>query len=179
MQAVWRILLDDVFMDAYENGIVMTFCDGIQRRLYPRFFTYSADYPEKYVVSIYSFSRFNCSTRVLLCCVRFLGNWPCPRCLVHKSEIQDLGTKRDINRRETKKRIDDDRRRMLVETARDMIYVDGVRPGADAISNLLASRAVVPTQVSISVRIQIPATRASFNLSFAECIFRASFKIWI
>ena len=47
---------------------------------------------------------------------------------------------------------------MLVETARDMIYVDGVRPGADAISNLLASRALVPTRVSISVKLQILAT---------------------
>ena len=47
MQAVWRILLDDDFMDTYENGVVILFCDGIQRRLFPRFFTYSADYPEK------------------------------------------------------------------------------------------------------------------------------------
>ena len=77
---------------------------------------------------------------------------------MHKSEIQDLGTKRDINRRETKKRVDDDRRRMLVETARDMIYVDGVRPGADAISNLLASRVVTPTRVSTGVKLQIPVT---------------------
>jgi hypothetical protein len=109
-------------------------------------------------MSLYSFSHFNCCTRVLLCCVRFLGNWPCPRCLVHKSEIQDLGTKRDINRRETKRRVDDDRRRMLVETARDMIYIDGVRPGADAISKLLASRAVIPTRVSTSVKLQALAT---------------------
>jgi hypothetical protein len=49
MHAVWRILLDDEFTDAYENGIVITFLDGIQRRLFPRFFTYSADYPEKWV----------------------------------------------------------------------------------------------------------------------------------
>jgi hypothetical protein len=47
MQAVWRILLDDDFLDAYENGIFIMFSDGIQRRLLPRFFTYSADYPEK------------------------------------------------------------------------------------------------------------------------------------
>ena len=47
MQAIWRILLDDEFMDAYENGIVIMFPDGIQRRLFPRLFTYSADYPEK------------------------------------------------------------------------------------------------------------------------------------
>ena len=47
MQSVWRILLDDEVTDAYENGIIITFPDGIQRWVFPRFFTYSADYPEK------------------------------------------------------------------------------------------------------------------------------------
>ena len=47
MHEVWRLILDDEFVDAYVNGIVITFPDGIQRRLFPRFFSYSADYPEK------------------------------------------------------------------------------------------------------------------------------------
>jgi len=49
MHAIWRLLLDGEFMDAYENGIVILFPDGISRRVFPRFFIYSADYPEKYV----------------------------------------------------------------------------------------------------------------------------------
>jgi hypothetical protein len=49
MHAVWRLLLDDDFMEAYEKGIIIRFPDGIERRLFPRFFTYSADYQEKYV----------------------------------------------------------------------------------------------------------------------------------
>ena len=106
----------------------------------------------------YLFSRFNFSTRVLLCCIRFLSNWPCPHCLVHKSEIQDLGTKQDINRQETKRHADDDRWHMLVETAQDMIYVDGVWPGSDAISKLLASQVAMPTWVSTSVKLHILAT---------------------
>lgn len=47
MHSVWRLLLDNEFMDAYENGIVIMFPDGIERQVFPRFFTYSADYPEK------------------------------------------------------------------------------------------------------------------------------------
>lgn len=47
MQAIWLLLLDDDFMHAYEFGIVIEFLDGICRRVFPRFFTYSADYPEK------------------------------------------------------------------------------------------------------------------------------------
>ena len=49
MHAVWRILLDDDFLHAYKYGIVIKCCDGIERRVYPRIFTYSADYPEKQV----------------------------------------------------------------------------------------------------------------------------------
>jgi len=47
MHAVWRLILDDEFLDAYVNGIIITFPDGIQQRLSPCFFSYSADYPEK------------------------------------------------------------------------------------------------------------------------------------
>jgi len=72
----------------------------------------------------------------------------CPRCLINKCDIKDLGTKPDMKRRETKKRVDDDRRKMLVETAREMVYTKGVRPGAKSISNLVHSRSSVPTRVS-------------------------------
>lgn len=34
-------------MHAYEHGFVLLCGDGITRRLFPRFFCYSADYPEK------------------------------------------------------------------------------------------------------------------------------------
>lgn len=47
-QAAWTILLDDPeFMHTYHHGIVVDCADGVRRRLYPRIFTYSADYPEK------------------------------------------------------------------------------------------------------------------------------------
>jgi hypothetical protein len=51
-QAAWLILIQDPeFLDAYVNGIVVECIDGIKRRLFPRFFVYSADYPEKYAMS--------------------------------------------------------------------------------------------------------------------------------
>lgn len=49
MQGVWNIILDDDFIYAYTYGIVIECIDGIERRVYPRIFTYSADYPEKCV----------------------------------------------------------------------------------------------------------------------------------
>jgi hypothetical protein len=47
MQAVWEKVLDADFIHAHLYGIVIKCIDGIERRVYPRFFTYSADYPEK------------------------------------------------------------------------------------------------------------------------------------
>jgi hypothetical protein len=47
-QAAWLILIQDPeFLDAYINGMVVRCIDGVKRRLFPRFFVYSADYPEK------------------------------------------------------------------------------------------------------------------------------------
>lgn len=43
----WKVLLDEEFVNAYKHGVVITCCDGVKRRFYPRIFTYSADYPEK------------------------------------------------------------------------------------------------------------------------------------
>ena len=51
IHAQWRIILDEEFLDAYEHGIVIECCDGITCRFYPRKFTYTADYPEKYSLS--------------------------------------------------------------------------------------------------------------------------------
>lgn len=54
IQAIWRKLMaDPEFREAYRNGIVVKCWDGIERRLFPRIFTYSADYPEAYVASYY------------------------------------------------------------------------------------------------------------------------------
>ena len=50
LHAQWEILLDDDFLEAYKHGIIIECLDGIKRRFYPRILTYSADYPEKFVV---------------------------------------------------------------------------------------------------------------------------------
>lgn len=46
-QAVWMMIMDDEFMDAYAHGFPEELIDGIMRLGFPRFQTYSADYPEK------------------------------------------------------------------------------------------------------------------------------------
>jgi hypothetical protein len=56
MQAIWLFLLDEEFMHAYEHGIVVQFADNVKRRVFPRFFTYAADYPEKQVFCLRYFA---------------------------------------------------------------------------------------------------------------------------
>jgi Plavaka transposase len=48
--AQWEILLDDELRHAMKHGIVIKCHDGVERRFYPRIFTYSADYPEKWAI---------------------------------------------------------------------------------------------------------------------------------
>ena len=49
MQVIWTLLLDSNFVHAYEFGIVMKFADGVLHRVFLRLFTYTANYPEKYL----------------------------------------------------------------------------------------------------------------------------------
>jgi hypothetical protein len=47
IHAVWVLLMDDDFMEAYVHGLVTALADGVERLSFPRFFIHSADYPEK------------------------------------------------------------------------------------------------------------------------------------
>ena len=58
IQKVWALLLDDEFAAAYEFGMVCDSADGHVRRYFPRFFTYSADHPEKCVFSLRVFAEY-------------------------------------------------------------------------------------------------------------------------
>lgn len=47
MHAIWDLLLDNKFKDAYNNGILITLLNGLRWLMFPRMYTYSADYVEK------------------------------------------------------------------------------------------------------------------------------------
>jgi hypothetical protein len=49
MHAVLHEILDTEFLHAWRHGIVIKCADGITRRVFPRIFTYAADYPERCV----------------------------------------------------------------------------------------------------------------------------------
>ncbi len=50
MQQIWCLLLNDAFMNTYTQGIIITCGDKVKQWVFPQFFTYAADYLEKYVL---------------------------------------------------------------------------------------------------------------------------------
>ncbi|KAJ6457005.1 hypothetical protein C8R47DRAFT_1248481 [Mycena vitilis] len=129
MHAIWRLLLDGEFLEACKHGIVVECPDGVSRRFYFRVFTYSADYPEK----------------VLLATIRNLGHCPCPRCLVTKDKLDQLGTIRDDKNRVKTRRVDDEGHRSYVQKARDWIHraAKGIR--SVKVEGLMSPKSWVPT----------------------------------
>ncbi|KAG2346750.1 hypothetical protein BDR05DRAFT_974360 [Suillus weaverae] len=132
-QAQWRILFDPEFLEAYEHGIVILCCDSIERRFYPRVFTYSADYPEK----------------VLVATIQQLGGCPCLRCLIPMGQLQSLGMICDRQQHVTLV-WSDASRSQLVATARDIIYEKNYGMDSIAVESLLKPHSWVPSSNTFS-----------------------------
>ncbi|KAK1225782.1 hypothetical protein PQX77_011262 [Marasmius sp. AFHP31] len=137
MQAVWDLIMDEDFLDAYEKSMVIKCADKVKRRFLPEFFSYSADYPEK----------------IAVVCVKYLGNCLCVRCVIEKSQVQHMGTKVDMRRRIQLKRIDDERRQNAVETARWHIFVEGRSIESDPVKHLLDDHSLIPTRNVFSTKL--------------------------
>jgi hypothetical protein len=152
VHAIWKLILDDEFMHAYEHGIVIMCPDGVLRRFYPRIFTYSADYPEKYVLHFCDHLALSDQLfRVLLATIRNLGACPCPRCLIPKERIPELGTVNDQKRRDTAHRTVTGELEFDILLARDQIYKKGKGVKSAAVERILAPKSLVPTHVCYHV----------------------------
>ncbi|KAF7292067.1 hypothetical protein MIND_01232800 [Mycena indigotica] len=131
---IWRLILDDKFMEACEHGIEILCPDNIWRRFYFRVFTYSADYPEK----------------VLLATICSLSRCPCPRCLLTADQFNQLGTVNDNKRQAKLHRVDDHRHRGLVRRARAKVYDKNLAPYGAAVKRILGPESYVPVMNAFS-----------------------------
>ncbi|KIJ34409.1 hypothetical protein M422DRAFT_263553 [Sphaerobolus stellatus SS14] len=130
VQSIWRLLLDEDFWKAYKQGIVVKCADGITRRVYIRLFTYSADYPEK----------------MLMLSLHDQGNCVCPRCLLPKELIHEMGMKRDLQRRQKLKQHDDHAMDHEISSARSKLYGQrGLKITSEAVDGILKPTSHVPT----------------------------------
>ncbi|KAF9473197.1 hypothetical protein BDN70DRAFT_817600 [Pholiota conissans] len=140
IQGVWKILLDDDFINACTYGMVIMCIDGIERRVYPRIFTYSADYPEK----------------VLLATIRDNGLFPCPRCLIRSSSLSELGLPQDIAIRIDKIRVF---MRDKVRAARQLIYKCAFPITGPKVDEKLKDHSGVPTENAFATRLDCDPSR--------------------
>ncbi|KAF7800284.1 hypothetical protein EIP86_011532, partial [Pleurotus ostreatoroseus] len=136
MQAIWMHILDAEFLEAYEHGILVECGDGVTHRLFPRFFTYSADYPE----------------RCALACIRFLGQYPCPRCYTEKKHIHELGGKRDRKRRDRRRRDNATLQADIAKARRD-IFLNGCSTESAVVQAKTASHSLHPIRSAFSLRL--------------------------
>ena len=146
MQHVWKIILDDDFKEVYIHGFVVECLDGRYRWFFPRIFTYSADYLEKYVnhVSLMFQSAQWFIFRIFLAAVWDRGLCPCPRCLIPKSDIHKLGQATDFASqvKNAHTYIGD-----TIRTARKFIYQGGLGINSVAVECVLKSESWTPTLV--------------------------------
>ncbi|KJA13591.1 hypothetical protein HYPSUDRAFT_151446 [Hypholoma sublateritium FD-334 SS-4] len=159
--AQWKVLLDDDFIEAYEHGVVIECCDGIKRRFYLRIFAYSADYPEK----------------VLLTSIRNMGNCPCPRCLTPKDLLDQLGTGRDKNRRVKLARVDNLQHRVKISSSCDIIYIQNRTVNSIFVENILKPESWVPTENAFSHRLS-PFGFNLFSIFLVDFMHEFELGVW-
>lgn len=78
-----------------------------------------------------------------------MGACPCPRCLIPKARIHNLGMTRDRQQRKTLRRVDSVDRRAKVATARSLIYENNYAVDSAGVERLLKEESLVPTAVSV------------------------------
>jgi hypothetical protein len=149
--ACWAILLSDPeFCKAYFCGILILCWDGVWRRVFPRFFTYLADYPE----------------RCLIAGIREQGGFPCPCCYIKKHDMFHMGSVADMAAQLRNIRINEEWLQANIEEARTMIYKDGLAIANAGVEKLLKPRGLTPIRVCKKV---VASTHS--NLLVPECIF--------
>ena len=100
-------------------------------------------------ISYFPKSKLSQISRVLLATIRNLGSFPCPRCLISKDKLPEVGTKNDDRRRETNQRVANDHLFSDIRLARTWIYNEGYRVKAAAVERLLSPTSHVPTVVRL------------------------------
>ncbi|KAI5896073.1 uncharacterized protein SCHCODRAFT_02492911 [Schizophyllum commune H4-8] len=161
IHAIWDLLLDEEFMHAYEHGIILECLDGIFRRIFPRFFAYSADYPEK----------------VLLASIKSLALCGCHRCKTAKAKFEEMGTSRDKKRREEGARTDTTERQDQVEEARGVIFQDGASVNSKAVEKIMGDVCETPQRNTFSWKF-LSTGMNYFSLFVVDLMHEFELGVW-
>lgn len=112
--------------------------------------------------------------------IRNLGGCPCPRCLIPKSRVQNLGSSLDIKQRKTLERKDDSSRQSKITISRSLIYDRGYGVRSNAVENLLKEHSLVPTSVHVHhCRIVVRVLTTIFQNAFSERLGCLGFNLFV
>ncbi|KAG8692955.1 hypothetical protein FRC09_010842, partial [Ceratobasidium sp. 395] len=161
MHAVLHELLDAEFLQAWQHGIVIKCADGIWRRVFPRIFTYAADYPE----------------RVLLATVRDKGTCPCPRCLVPMDRVHMMGSRSDMRMRSKGLRRDSVKRQKLIQTAQSLVFKQQKAVDNKEVEALLKPNSWVLTENAFSRRL-LPLGFDFFKIFVVDLLHEIELGVW-
>jgi len=164
VHAIWKILLNDDFVEAYKNSIVVYCFNGVTRRVYPRIFIYSADYPEKWVILLCLLSEYWTVWRIIVATIQDKGNCPCPCCLIPKAKFHCTRFVRNLAARLSQAWT------YLVnkiQLAQQAIYVLGRPLKGMMVETILKGESLVPTLVRMLFVIWCISVKTSqFSLEF-------------
>ncbi|KAI0245402.1 hypothetical protein BJV78DRAFT_1277433 [Lactifluus subvellereus] len=114
--------------------------------------------------------------KVLLSSIRLLGRSPCPRCLIKKDEISEVGTPRDLERR-ANVRVDNKHHQKKIESARKLIFRKGKPIAAKAVEDLLLEESLVLTQNAFSSRLALHGLKL-YPLFIVDQLHEIELGIW-
>jgi hypothetical protein len=86
--------------------------------------------------------------RILMTCLKYLAQCPCPHCLILKSNIPCLGMEVDKNSRQKLVQADSKAIQHMVNRAHQMMFENGINITSVFIDCLLKPQSLVPTWVS-------------------------------
>ena len=108
--------------------------------------------------------------RILMTCLKYLAQCPCPRCLILKSNIPRLGMEVDKKARQKFARVDSKEIQNTVNHARRLMFEDGINVSSVFIDRLLKPHSLVPTRVGSFMSL----IGNDPDLSISECFFSST-----
>ena len=84
---------------------------------------------------------------MLIANIQNLGEYPCPCCLIPKSQIELVATSHDMLRRELLSRSDSKERKDKISLARNLIYQQNYAVDSAQVQRVLKNESLVPTTI--------------------------------
>uniref|UniRef100_A0A0W0F6L2 Uncharacterized protein n=1 Tax=Moniliophthora roreri TaxID=221103 RepID=A0A0W0F6L2_MONRR len=161
IQKAWGELLDEEFVEAFMNGLMLECADMEEHLGLLTLFCHSGDYPEK----------------VNMVCMKHLGKCLCVRCLIEKALVGLLGTKQDMDHRINKLRKVTKDLLFTVNRSRKYIFESGLSVESTAVKRLLDHQSLTPNRNMFSEQL-FKYSFDVFLLLVVDLLHEFELRVW-